>query len=295
MAMGLPCDAESYWQPSAARLMKITSSAKRRMRYRRSSIICAQKHAVSIKSIVCQGTAQAQQYKMRAEAIEFVPQVDIVLSSLMEKSHLDNSNWQCSVPVRRELRDTCQAEHLPVIQVGSTAEISIDICEVDEIPPESEVDILDSSMGCGHITNSISKNIRERRSISCMGHGRGSHRQGTLGKGYGGLAGDSQNMEHVTTWPIAGETWIFNGKLQGVPVYDDAHRKSRGSFLGCTDGNTRTDFREVLIMDVSCSEFVKIQGTSNMGWLRGWIKATDAGGDLIFDRLKSKDGEFDHG
>ena len=51
-------------------------------------------------------------------------------------------------------------------------------------------------------------------------------------------------------------------------------------------------FRDVKILEVACSEFVRVRGTWNMRWLVGWIKARNDSGDLIFDKL-STDAEIE--
>ena len=84
-------------------------------------------------------------------------------------------------------------------------------------------------------------------------------------------------------WPKPGETWRFNGKVDGLTVYKDAAGSVLESRLACRGGNTVKYFREVHILDVSCSRFVTVQGSGNMMWLAGWIGATDDNGDLVFD------------
>ena len=181
MATALPCDADwSYWQPRAAGWKKDTSSAKRRMRYKRSSILGAQKQAFTLKSMFCTITTSTPSHTLRAEANEFVPQVEMVLVALSEVHYASGDEGaKCVVPKRRELQTTCQAEQLPVITLVSEAEVFV----VEECADGVQCG---SSFGGSFVEPHSDVYVR-----TCMGQGRGHISSCTVGKGGGGVTSNA--------------------------------------------------------------------------------------------------------
>jgi len=96
MATALPCDAgRCFWQPSAAEETRLTSSAKRRMRDRRSTIRHSQRQSSEVKKYLLEGPRHSvlSFAALQADADEFMPRVDLVLAAL-EESGINTGNSQ---------------------------------------------------------------------------------------------------------------------------------------------------------------------------------------------------------
>ena len=97
--------------------------------------------------------------------------------------------------------------------------------------------------------------------------------------------GDDVVAGRLSVWPAPGEQWQFNGRADYVQTYADSGglAMNKGNCMGCRGGN-RNYQRVVEIEEVELpGQMVKIRGTHNMTWVKGWISAVDDGGQLIFD------------
>ena len=248
----------------------------------------------------------ASTHNFNKDAAEFVPGRSAALGSyisnvivdeeslvfdLTEADIMDNNVDRAWSPVehnmrspgsvcrRREPKDTCSAESLPIAPA---------------IPLKSAViTSMDNEYDCStqvkkHVTNLI---LDEDETTGykrlCMGRGRGKLFKGVdgiIGKG----AGEQDFPHHLAdseeTWPQAGEIWKFNGKVDSVSIFEDAVGSVRIDGLCCKGGNTNRYYREVEVLEVASTELVLVRGTGNMTWLSGWIRAKDVSGRLIFDK-----------
>ena len=226
MATALPCDASlSDWQPCAARLKKNTSSAKRRLRYRRSSILCAQKQSATIKSMFWSMTVSQRSHTLRAEADEFVPEVELVLAALQEEQYAeDEEGAQCVVPGRRKLQDTCQAEQLPNIEFPNGAKIAIaeDCSDIACTTPIVRGNFVSF---CGNVYAS-----------TCMGRGKGLTSL-QVGKGIGNFNFIvNARAEHGN-----GRSGIGCSSAVGEPLYTEA-----GCEQSCAEAVNERSFTEAV-------------------------------------------------
>ena len=95
---------------------------------------------------------------------------------------------------------------------------------------------------------------------------------------------DEKDVEKV--WPRPGERWKFNDVVPAVQTYEDSNGKTENinNSMACRGGNKQYS-RTLEILEVSESgNMVKIKGTHNMEWIRGWIQAVDSDGRLIFEK-----------
>ena len=137
MATVLPSDA-SYslveLRPCAAMDGK-SRAFRRRMRDRRVSIRRSQSQSLELMGLISEACDVSQTSVLRADAAEFVchSNVSVDWESLCFRLREDDVKAEgettmgksCSIPARREVRDTCLAERLPELP-----EVNIDNCKV---------------------------------------------------------------------------------------------------------------------------------------------------------------------
>lgn len=194
--MDLPCAAASAWkldvlQPCAEDYF-CSKSKRRRLRERRVAIRHSQLQTLKLKEFMMIGdmaesklNPNAAEFQMRADAADFYPQGSVQfdwesLNFILEAGDVLDKivTAGTTIPARRNLRDTCTAEALPLC-VTHDAATCIVVCGGEEsgggfsdsefrAPAEAEKAIIESI---------------------CMGRGRGSsqvaHAANTHNKGAG--------------------------------------------------------------------------------------------------------------
>lgn len=131
---------------------------------------------------------------MNADAIEFVPsdpvldQANLVLSFLQEvESCPGDRDTKCQSPKRRQLKETCRAESLPVVELTTDAKVQVTCVEQ---PVRSR-----SGLSSG---DEIAEDVAVSLGKSCMGRGRGNAMT-AVGKGLGSTYGGAASVGSHST------------------------------------------------------------------------------------------------